>query len=130
MLKRSGTQKKAGKNLRYNRGAAYERRVKSYFMEHGFTINRSAGSHGVFDHIGFDSNATWAIQDKSGATRVQAQKLLEELTEQMKEQYPVLLHPLVVAVFYGWEGKNPLGVHNVLVPQVEKTDEPATKTTK
>jgi len=110
-------------NTRYQRGAAYERKVKKYFMEHGFTINRSAGSHGIFDHIGFDSNATWAIQDKSGATKAQAGKLLAELTEEMKEAYPVLLHPLVVAVFYAWEGKNPVGVHNVLVPQAEKLNE-------
>ncbi len=110
-------------NLKYKRGAAYERRVKSYFIEHGFTINRSAGSHGTFDHIGFDAQATWAIQDKSGATQAQAEKLLDELVEQMKEQYPLLLHPLVVAVFYAWEGKNPVGVHKILLPQVEKKNE-------
>lgn len=107
-------------NKKYVKGANYERKVKAYFEEHNFRISRAAGSHGIFDLQGHDDSAVWDIQCKAGMTEVAAVKLVERLKEDLLEQYPALRIPVVVAVMYGWKNKQPVGVHRILVPNIEK----------
>jgi hypothetical protein len=111
------------RNKQYVKGANFERAVRKYFEEHNFRISRAAGSHGMFDLQGHDDSSTWDIQCKYGSTEVAATRLVEKLKNTLIEQYPMLRIPLVVAVMYAWRNKQPVGVHRILLPNVEKVDE-------
>lgn len=43
-------------NTNYNRGVRWERKVKSIYEAKGYTVLRTAGSHGAFDLIAFKAD--------------------------------------------------------------------------
>jgi hypothetical protein len=117
-------------NRNYIKGASYERKVKRYFEEHNYSISRSAGSHGIFDLQGHDDSATWDIQCKAGMSKKEALALVDKLADDMLEKYPLLRIPVVVAVMFGWQNKMPVGVHRILLPNVEKVEDESSESVK
>ncbi len=109
-------------NRNYIKGASYERKVKKYFEEHNYSISRSAGSHGVFDLQGHDDSAAWDIQCKAEMSKKEALTLVDKLADDMLEKYPLLRIPVVVAVMFDWQNKMPVGVHRILLPNIEKVE--------
>jgi hypothetical protein len=111
---------KSKTNRNYINGANFERLVRKYFEEQNFTISRSAGSHGKFDLQGHDDSGVWDIQCKYGMNDAGANRLADELKDELLEKYPLLRLPVVVSVMYAVKDKKPVGVYRILVPQVEE----------
>ena len=110
------TRYKSGKNLNYNNGATFERKVQKYFAESGFLAVRAAGSHGEFDVIADDGKSLWYVQCKKGGTDKFAEKLADELTAAVIKKFPMIGHPIAVMVATKFLGGKPHGVARLLVP--------------
>ena len=53
-------------NARYISGANFERRVKKYYIDHGWVAIRAAGSHGIVDVIAVRGGVIEMVQCKTG----------------------------------------------------------------
>lgn len=72
-------------NNKYARGANLERKVVEYYRSLGCQATRSAGSHGVFDVWATDGATLFWVQCKIGASQAYADKILEEMLEEVKK---------------------------------------------
>lgn len=60
-------------NANYRRGRAAEYRIKKLLESTGYTVSRSAGSHGAIDIVAWDKLGVRFIQSKVGSARVTPQ---------------------------------------------------------
>lgn len=75
-------------NRRYLRGAYYERKAIASLEDAGYNANRSAGSHGVYDIIAYNSNHFRLIQIKSTQNKVGMGFYRKDLVEIFKTTCP------------------------------------------
>jgi hypothetical protein len=69
---------------RYHRGRAFEYRVASLLRAAGWTVIRSAGSHGPFDLVAVRPARVVLLQLKASFSRPAAQRLERELADQYR----------------------------------------------
>lgn len=91
-------------NSNYRRGRAFEYRVKKYLEEKGFSVIRSAGSHGKYDLVAFHNGVVIALQLKSGSSANKYECYIEPepvtlfrgllTTEEWKERLEIVLKKL------------------------------------
>jgi hypothetical protein len=75
-------------NKNYRRGVVIERKIKDYLEILGYTVIRSAGSHGVYDLIAVNENQpsepVRCIQVKRAATLIGAKRI------RLKHHFPTM----------------------------------------
>lgn len=103
-------------NLNYKRGANLERKVKAYFEERGYKASRSAGSHGTYDVWATNFRSLALVQCKDNMARKEAQKILDNMIEEIRKEIPIVLIPTILYVVWGVAKDKLEGIGTVLLP--------------
>ncbi len=104
----------------YNQGADFEREIRKDFEARGYIAVRSAGSHGKFDVWATNGRALYLIQAKKGMSEVAAKKLLQELTDYMRGNFPVIMMPIAVLIAVGMKNGKLVVYGKAYLPRTEQ----------